>query len=193
MQASPPLRPRLSPPASKPISGFTAIEMMVVVAIVAVLAALAGPSFIPLMERWRTRQGAEEFKSTIYFARAEAIKRSGNIVVRKTPNSTTCTLAPTNEDWGCGWIVFIDTNGDGIRQATEEILKTFSAPTRTLVTLPGNGGLIRFDKWGSGNGIPAASIRFIPDGKNPSDPAVSALCITAGGRIRQLLGEIICS
>ena len=39
--------------------GFTAVELMVVVAIVAILAALAGPSFAPLIERWRVRDAAE--------------------------------------------------------------------------------------------------------------------------------------
>ena len=49
--------------------GFTAIELMVVVSIVAILAALAGPSFAPLIERWRVRDAAEGLTSTLYYAR----------------------------------------------------------------------------------------------------------------------------
>jgi type IV fimbrial biogenesis protein FimT len=57
--------------------GFTAIELMVTVAILAVLAGIAAPSFNPIIERWRVRQVSEELQSTLYFARSEAVKRGG--------------------------------------------------------------------------------------------------------------------
>ena len=61
--------------------GFTAIELMVTIGIAAILAALAAPSFTGLMERWRVRQAAEGLQSTLYYARSEAIKRGGNVVM----------------------------------------------------------------------------------------------------------------
>ena len=51
----PPLKQILPPDQA----GFTAIELLVVVAIVAILTALAAPSFTPLIERWRVRQARE--------------------------------------------------------------------------------------------------------------------------------------
>ena len=75
----------LNLPADTPLSrgqqGFTAIELMVVVSIVAILAALAAPSFTPLIERWRVRSAIEHLTSTLYFARSEAIKRGGGITI----------------------------------------------------------------------------------------------------------------
>ncbi|MGL6206135.1 MAG: pilus assembly FimT family protein, partial [Giesbergeria sp.] len=88
MQASPSARPTPPPVATRVEKvrqhGFTAIELMVVVAIVAVLAALAAPSFTPLIERWRVRQAAENLTSSLYFARSEAIKRGGGIALDAT-------------------------------------------------------------------------------------------------------------
>lgn len=56
-------------------AGFTAIELMVVVSIVSILAALAAPSFALLIENWHVRESAEQVQSTLAFARSEAIKR----------------------------------------------------------------------------------------------------------------------
>jgi type IV fimbrial biogenesis protein FimT len=44
--------------------GFTLIETLVVMGIVAVLAALAGPSFTPMIERWRVRDATESIQSS---------------------------------------------------------------------------------------------------------------------------------
>lgn len=173
--------------------GFTAIELMVVVAIMAVLAALAAPSFTPLIERWRVRQTTESITSTLYYARSEAIKRGGNVVITKRPNNTDgCTIAPNNEDWGCGWLVFIDTNGDRTQQAGEETLQTYTTPPRVEVTVPGSGGNIRLDRWGKMDGINAKAFVLVPQNKNISDPSSAAICVASGGRVRTVIGDGTC-
>ena len=67
-------------------TGFTAIELLVTVAVVTILAALAAPSFKPLIDRWRVRDALESMQSTLYLARSEAIKRGGRIAIQKLPN-----------------------------------------------------------------------------------------------------------
>lgn len=172
--------------------GFTMIELMVVVAILATLAALAAPSFTPMIERWRTRQAVEEMVSTFYFARSEGVKRGGGVVIQKIANSATCALAPTNEDWGCGWTVFFDTNRDGDQDAGEPTLQTAPPPENTEIAISGNGGQIAVDRWGAFNGMSATAITFVPKGKNVSDPASAAICVSSGGRIRTLAGSGVC-
>lgn len=167
--------------------------MMVVVAIAATLTALAAPMFTQMIERWRVRGSTEEMAATLYFARGEAIKRGGGIVVRKIANSPpTCTLAPTNADWGCGWITFFDANGNGVQNAGEPTLQTSPPPANTQVLIPSNGGSITFNRWGTFNGIGATGIQFLPAGKTISDPSASVICISSGGRIRTLIGTGIC-
>ena len=163
--------------------GFTAIELMVVIAIVAILAALAAPSFKPLIERWRVRTAAEGLQSTIYFARSEAIKRGGNVVLQKLPNNTNgCTTASSTQYWHCGWYVCEDTNGNGTCTTSEPVLQRFDAPTKLEVSRTANGASIAFDRWG----MPSAWFGFTlkPADSGMSDPAALGVCVSSAGRIR---------
>ena len=62
-------------------SGFTITELMVTIAVVAILASLAIPNFIAWLPNYRLRSGAEEIQSTLQFARITAIKRNATATV----------------------------------------------------------------------------------------------------------------
>jgi len=62
-------------------SGFTITELMVTIAVVAILASLAIPNFIDWLPNYRLRSGAEEIQSTLQFARITAIKRNATATV----------------------------------------------------------------------------------------------------------------
>jgi type IV fimbrial biogenesis protein FimT len=57
-------------------SGFTITELMITIAIIAILASLAIPNFIAWLPNYRLRSGAEEIQSTLQFARVRAIKQN---------------------------------------------------------------------------------------------------------------------
>ena len=171
-----------SPQATK---GFTVIELMVVVSIVAILLALATPSFTPLIERWRVQQTIKGLESTLYYARSEAIKRGGNVSIRKHPTGTNgCQLASDTANWDCGWFVFIDTNSNGVQDAGEDTLQSFNTPSNVDVTDDRStpSASIQFDRWGRTAGL---AIRFslVPHDKTNSDPSARGLCLSSGGRI----------
>ncbi len=162
--------------------GFTLLEVMVVVAILAILTALAAPSFTPLIERWRVRQTVEGLQSTIYYARSEAIKRGGGVVAQKNPNTAQCTTS-ANKDWDCGWFVCEDVNNNGTCNATEPVLQRFDTPSRVQVTRTSGGATIIFNRWGLVNGA-WLGFSLVPLNKSNSDQAARGVCMSSGGRIR---------
>lgn len=175
--------------------GFTAIELLIVITILAVLTALAGPSFGPLIERWRTNQAVNNMTSTLYAARSEAIKRGGKVSVRKIANGTEgCTFASTNQEWSCGWVIFVDADEDGNLDAGEEVLQTFQAPTNVDVMNLAAGGIASFqvNRWGRINNFGAASFAITPRSTGAASPAATAICVSAGGRIRTVKGSVTC-
>ncbi|RYF84263.1 MAG: type II secretion system protein GspH [Comamonadaceae bacterium] len=170
------------PGAVREQRGFTVIEVMVVVAILGLLAALAAPSFTPLIERWRVRQAAEDLASTLTYARSEAIRRGGGVVLRRnTPNNTDCPgITAEADQWGCGWIVFVDANGNGTRQGDEQLLRISHAPRQVQVERSTDVTLIRLNRWGE-DGLGAYGFVIKPMRSN-SDVS-TAICVTSGGRI----------
>ncbi len=166
---------RPSPPHLGPRSaarGFTLLEVMVVVAILGILAAIAAPSFTPLIERWRTRQAAEGLQSTLYFARSEAIKRGGGVSIK----------AKTGKDWGSGWqVVFSESGADTVLQNTD-------APTgvKVSIDLTDDTGTLAIDRWGRLDGV-AAELAFslTPTGAKTGNTNYEGVCIGLGGHIKR--------
>lgn len=165
--------------------GFTAIELMVVVAILGVLAALAAPSFTPLIERWRVGQTVDGLQSTFYLARSEAIKRGGNVVIEKLPNNTNgCTTASGSNAWGCGWQVLACTSINASGNCVSPIvLQRFDTPAKLEVTRTSGGKNIKLNRWGLVDGT-WIGMSIVPQDKSISDPSARGVCVSSGGRIR---------
>ena len=172
--------------------GFSLIEVMVTVGILAILAALAGPSFQPLIDKWRVQQAIENMKTTIYYARSEGIKRGGRIGIQKNAQGTDgCTLAKTTQEWGCGWFVFVDSDGNNKWKAGEEILQTIPPPTKVNVMHNGGGTNIKVDRYGKLDSLNTKGFFFNPDSTGVASSATRSLCMSSGGRIR-IAEEIPC-
>lgn len=165
--------------------GMTSIELLVTLMILAILTALAAPSFLPLFERWRILSAVDNMKSTLFLARSEAIKRGGQIGIQKNPQNTNgCKLAQTTQEWGCGWFIFVDSNANGKWDTSEEVIHT-TPPTDgidVMVSPSGNG--FKFDRFGKINGANITSYRFSPNRTGIASPATRSLCISAGGRLK---------
>lgn len=164
--------------------GFTSIELMVTVAIVVMLSAIAAPSFSLIFERWRVLETVEIMKSSLMLARSEAIKRGGNLYLEKLPKTTVgCVTDGTNQDWDCGWVIFVDSNTNKRWDAGEEIQR-YEPPRNITVSRTKSGATISVDRWGMMDGANLIGFTIAPYPTGIASPSTKGICMSSGGRIR---------
>lgn len=120
-------------------AGFTLVELMVAVAMLAILAALATPSFREFVEAQRMRDTAFGLVSDLTLARSEAIKRGGNVVI-----------TPVGGNWAQGWAVTLAGGGASLSEQRAPGNGVALDTTATGVGFDRNGrstamGTVRFE------------------------------------------------
>jgi len=130
--------------------GFTIIELMITLAVAAILLSLAAPSFRDTIKNTRLVTQVNNLASGINFARSEAIKRSLSVTLCKSNDDVTCS-----GNWQDGWILFEDIDGDGTVDAEDTIIRvgegaesnnvTLVFPGKNRVTYNANGFAVGFN------------------------------------------------
>lgn len=90
----------------KKAKGFTLIELMVVIAIIGVLMAMAGPAFGDFIKRQKIRSILNEWQSSFFFAQREAMRLKRPLRMCASSDGETCSNP--NGQYSQGWIIFDD-------------------------------------------------------------------------------------
>jgi type IV fimbrial biogenesis protein FimT len=109
--------------------GFTLIELMVTLAVAAVVLGLAVPNFTQMMRNNNSITAGSELSVAINYARSEAVKRAKRVSLCASSDGLTCLAAG---NWKEGWMVFVDN------AATDGAALTVGTVLRYWDELPAN-------------------------------------------------------
>jgi type IV fimbrial biogenesis protein FimT len=125
------------------IHGFSLIELVVVLVIVSILAAVAAPQIAAVLNAGRITSNANEVLGGLQLARIEAVRANRRTGFCSSTNGTSCN---GGNPW-TGWIVFSDRNANGVADAGELVRAgNIEAPMRAIGTnLPNNRVTFRAD------------------------------------------------
>lgn len=162
------------------MKGFTLLELMVTIAIAAILLSLALPSFQGVIRSNRVSTATNELLASLSLARSEAIRNTRGAGICASADGASC-----GTDWNSGWLVWSDTDGDGAVDAGETVVRYTQGKASTTIT--GTASTLAFDQRGRSRGVQRTV------GITPSDVATPARCITISVTGQTRVTQAACS
>ena len=103
--------------------GFTLIELMIAIALVAILLATAVPALDDFTNDARQTGVINDFIASIHLARNTAITTNSRVTMCASASGADCEFT----SWDSGWIVFGDLNSNGSLDGGETIVSASAA------------------------------------------------------------------
>ena len=171
---------------NKPItsSGLTLLELVTTVCIAGILMSIAAPSFMKVITDNRFSSIANQLVASLAYTRSEAIKRGMQVTIKHKGS--------TSQVWDDGWDIFVDGNGDGAKEPSEELLQTHEGLPQgyTLRTSSNYGNWVAYlasGKIRSGSGFANDTFRLCDSAKDKNQ---SRAIIVKMGRVRTETGKV---
>lgn len=129
-------------------AGFTVTELMIVITIAGILAAIGVPTYRGITNNARISGEVNGLLGDLMIARSEAIKQGWPVTVCVPANTAYNACATTGLSWASGWIMFVDFDGDQTVDGTESVTKIQTAFTGSDTFVSDNTRAITFNREG---------------------------------------------
>ena len=149
--------------------GFTLIELIITLAITAILAGIAGPAMAGFIEHQRASAAVASLTAHMQLARMAAVSRNHRAVLCPSNDGSTCVAGT---DWSTGWMLFVDDDGNRRPDGNDDILRADLQPTSQHLRIVSTTG--------------RQQLRYLPDGSSAGSNLTVRLC-----RDDRLLGRVI--
>ena len=171
-------------------AGFTLIELMIVISIVAIFVVVGVPNFQNMIKDNRLSTQANSLISSFQFARSEALKLRTMVAVCRSTDGANCE--GSGGAWDGGWIVFVDDNEDTTADVTDGNGDTDAGERVLLVQGALSGGntlrgvaAVNDSVGYQATGLSTAAGNFrLCDGNNPDVNSGRQITITTTGRMQ---------
>lgn len=166
-------------------AGFTLIELLVTIVIVAILSAMAAPSYRSVITDMRMGSEINSLLGDLNFARSEALKRGQNVSVCASPSpSSATTVCTSTTDWSSGWVVLAPLS-------TAPLLRVSAGVTHgdTLISSLSSNPVITPLGYAF-YGAPTAIVKL--HDSNHSVALYRCIVFSSGSWILQAKGAVIC-
>ncbi|TWO69083.1 prepilin-type N-terminal cleavage/methylation domain-containing protein [Caenimonas sedimenti] len=173
--------------------GITLVELLMTLAIAAILLSLAAPSFRRMILANSMSTGVNTFTSDMRYARSEAVRLGGRVILCRSddPENATPTCAANastsgGKGWATGWVIFHDRDASNTWTAGDPVLRVQAPLSGVDAVLENadanNSTMFRFAA--TGRLMESANARLNFGGSNYDDKLKRVICVSAGGRSR---------
>lgn len=143
---------QMNTPCQKNQTGFTLVELAMVIAIAAVLFLMVIPSLSTFVWQNRITASSNDLMMTLLNARNTALKTGMPVVVCASTGTKTSGMPSCDgSSWNSGWISFIDFSRAGTSVTSSGILTMYGSFTTPYVSLKSSGS--------------TTALRFLPTGQ----------------------------
>lgn len=142
--------------SARTVRGFTIVELMIVLLILAILATIAIPSFRDFIGNSKVTGATNDLVTAINVARSSALQRATPVSVCASTDQDTCS---GSTDWKTGWIAFTDGAGaPGVKDGADVLLQSWPGMQGDMLAT-GSASFLRYDVTGTMN-LGGAQVTF---------------------------------